>query len=176
MPEGTHAVRSFHALSLRRDLAALRRVQPSFGVSAIPEELELHRGFDRALLEAMRILDERMRAASVGVPFGKLYGAWEGGLPAHEAPDDYLNGKVLPLQVCALNLRGSLSRGLEVQDEKVLALCSGLMEKGVLLAISSEPRVAPGAVWPDWSGYKLVGERVDDACSVAAAILAEVGV
>ncbi len=55
LPEERRTIRSFRALCLRRDIAAMRRVRPDFGVSAIPDELGLHRGFDRALSDVLKI-------------------------------------------------------------------------------------------------------------------------
>ena len=176
LPDEVRSVRSFHALCLRRDIAALRRVKPDFGVSDVPGGLRQHRRFDRVMGDALDVLDRRMSALSAGLGFNVLYGAWEGGMPVAEAPTTEVGSRALPVVISAFNVRGALCRdsGMEAHDANILSLCASLNSKGCIVAVLGEPRFAPGLVWPDWSGYKLLGERVSSSGSVAVLVLAEV--
>ena len=97
-------------------------------------------------------------------------------MPVTEVPEQELCPKTLPMLISAFNVRGALCRdsGMEAHEANILSLCSSLHAKGCVVAVLSKPRFAPGMVWPDWSGYKLIGERVNGPGSVAVLVLSEV--
>ena len=176
LPDERRQVRSFRALCLRRDVHALLNIRPLHGVSDMPLELRSFAGLDAAVYKSLKGLDRRMATLAAGLPLNSLYGAWEGGLPVEEMPSrTALCTRSLPVTVSAFNVRGALTRdgGMETHDARILQLCSSLQAKGVLVAILSEPRFASGLVWPDWSGYRFIGERTSDCGSVAALVMEE---
>ena len=175
LPDEQRDVRSFRALCLRRDLKALLRARPSFGVSGVPQALRSFREFDDIITHTLGVLDSRLVSLSAGLQMNCLYGAWEGGLPAAEAPSDCLSKRTLPVVVSAYNVRGALSRdgGMEAHEHRILHLSAKLQSAGCVVAILGEPRFAPGLIWPDWTGYKMLGERTDEHGAVAALVSLE---
>ena len=79
-------IRRFRALCLRRDVRALGNAMPSHGLSEVPQSLHGFRAMDAAIFSVLKVLDKRMADMASGLPLNSLFGAWEGGLPAREAP------------------------------------------------------------------------------------------
>ena len=166
---------SWASLCLRRDIRALERVRPSFGVSVMPPELGVFREFDAGICEALRVLDRRLGTAAALLPLNAIYGAWEGGLPAEEA-NAPSNHKQLRMRVACFNVQGECGHegGVGAHDRRILSLISALHAKGTVLAVLAEPRLAPGMEWPAWTGFVFYGERSSDPGTVAVLVLEEV--
>ena len=173
-------IRRFRALCLRRDVRALGNAMPSHRLSEVPQSLHGFRAMDAAIFSVLKVLDKRMADMASGLPLNSLFGAWEGGLPAREVPLPSPHGSLeRPTCKCVLsafNIRGALCRegGLEAHEGRLLQLSASLHAGGVVVAILSEPKLAPGMIWPTWTGYSFLGERTSAAGSVAALVLQEV--
>ena len=174
LPQTDKKARSWHALCLKRDIKALRREEPSLGISGLPIELGTIRTFNSVLHDALAKLDSRMTNLSSGIPLSRLYGAWEGGIPAAEVPKQ-IEKEVLPRAVAAFNVCGACGHegGIEGHDRRIMSICATLHFKGIVLAFLCEPRLAQGMIWPSWTGFKYRGERSSEPNTIAALILEE---
>ena len=85
---------------------ALWRAKPAFGVTDVPIELGAFREFDAAILNAMQVLDCRLRSVAKALPLNAVYGAWEGGLPAAEARLQKNSG-ALEMRLACFNVQGA---------------------------------------------------------------------
>jgi len=166
------AQKRWRALCFRRDARALLQAKPNYGISDMPCDLSSFREFDDAAAGALRTIDHRMGQEAGGLPLNKLYGPWEGGMPACEAPQESAR-RVMPVILAALNVRGAFGHdgGLEAHDERILRAVAVLHAAGVVMAVISEPRFGPGMVWPSWTGYAYHGERSGEPDSVAVLVL-----
>ena len=175
LPGPTGQPGKWKALCLRRDARALLRARPAQGANDLPIALVAARHFHAGVIEALTRAEQRMAELACGMPLNRIFGAWEGTLPADEVPPGSVSSVDLPRVVAAFNVRGACGRagGLEAHDQRLLGLTASLQAAGVALAILAEPRFGPGMVWPEWTGYEFFGERESEAASVAALILRE---
>ena len=126
-----------------------------------PPGLEGFREFDAGLHAALSQLEARMARLTEGLALNSIFGAWEGGLPATESPEP--SGPPVRLQgrIAALNVAGAfcMGGGVETDEGRMVTICAGLQAAGVIAAVVSEPKLAPGLPWPEWTGYTFHGER-----------------
>ena len=58
-------------------------------------------------------------------------------------------------------------------EARIRELVVDLHVRGAVVAVLSEPRLAPGAIWPGWAGYSYYGERSALPDTVAVLIMQE---
>ena len=153
---------------------ALRASRPPHGVSEVPAELDAFREFDAVVGDILLEVDRKASVWAKGMAVNKVYGPWEGGLPVEEIPCQ-ASATSLPPVVLASNVAGAfgLAGGVGAADHKIIAFSSWLHDRGVILAVISEPCLPPGAIWPQVTGYIYHGQRSATPDSVAVLILAE---
>ena len=163
----------WRALCFRRDLRALLECQPAHG-SAQLGNLCFHVEFDSFLRKCLLFLEKKMASIAQGLPLNALFGAWEGGLRGQEfqAKDSCA---FLPKVVASFNVMGGFGKtnSFETNFARISALAAELHAQGVVVASIQEPRLAPGAPWPEWCGFQFFGERSTDPCTVGALVLNE---
>ena len=178
LPGGSGRAGAWRAICCRRDARALLGAQPPHGLSGVPPELEAFRIFDAAAREVCLWVEARMAWQAGDIPISSVYGAWEGGLPAHELVQDAVApARTMTLVVSAFNVQGGLgSRRVEGAHEvRIREMVVELHSRGVALAVLSEPRLAPGSLWPSWAGFAYHGERSALPDTVALLVLDEIG-
>ncbi|CAK0861875.1 unnamed protein product, partial [Prorocentrum cordatum] len=91
--------------------------------------------------------------------------------------DAAVPARAMNLLVSAFNVQGGLGsrRGEGAHEGRIRDLVVALHSRGVVLAVLSEPRLAPGSLWPRWAGYAYHGERSALPDTVALLVLDEIG-
>ncbi|CAK0849585.1 unnamed protein product, partial [Prorocentrum cordatum] len=175
LPGAAGRAGAWRALRCRRDARALLEAQPPRGLTGVPAELEAFREFDAAVRSACRRVEARMARAAQGIPINSICGAWEGGLPAVELSSPSVEARAVALVLSAFNVQGGLGtfRGEGAHEGRARALVAELHRSGTVIAVVSEPRLAPGGLWPSWAGYAYHGERGALPDTVALIVLNE---
>ena len=67
LPVPQERARPWASLCLRRDMRALERLRPEFGITDVPVELAAFREFDAILTDTLRTLDAKMMRSAKGL-------------------------------------------------------------------------------------------------------------
>eukprot|EP00435_Cladocopium_sp_Y103_P049647 s611_g15.t1 len=172
LPEGqSKLVLKLKYLALKRDLLALCINKPPHGLSELPRSLPNFSLFDRVLERVMQTTFERTDSQTRGLGLNSIFGPWEGGILSSElAPANRV--QTVQRRIACWNGQGAFASNASVEssEAKIYAFTATLASKGTLVAIVSEPRLAPGMVWPAITGYDFHGERSTGPASVAALV------
>lgn len=154
MPNESLSKMKWRALCFRRDCRALLECQPAHGSDKLGS-LCFHVEFDAFLRKCLIFLEKKLASIAQGLPLNALFGAWEGGLSGQEvqAKD---NTAFLPKVVASFNVMGGFGKtnSYETNFVRISALTAELHAQGVVVASIQEPRLAPGAPWPEWCGFQ----------------------
>ena len=159
------------ALSFRRDVRALLAARPLPGLSNVPTALQGYREMDILLCDGLKRLDRAMAAKARNMPLNCIFGPWEGGLPAEEFVMS--NTKQLRGVISVQNVRGAFrtTDGVAARDVRILQSVSEFQSVGAFLVIVADAQLAPGSIWPDWTGYAYHGVRSFEADTVGMLVL-----
>ena len=134
---------------------------PPHGLTDIPAAMRSYAEFDLTLNRMLCILTADAARMSAKLQWSALYGPWEGGMSPADMPQMTDQPVSMDVSVLAWNVRGALgsASSQESHDGKIRQLTKTLHETGVGVAVLSEPKLAEGMLWPEWTGYEYHGQR-----------------